>query len=292
MRERPRRGEGLLLLPALLLAAAVMALPILCVVLLSFTGTVPGEGIAPRWAGLGPALRLWQDGRFLGSLRNTALFTVASVLFETVLGVGFALVLNRSFRGRGLVRSAVLLPWALPTAVMALAFSWIFNDSFGVANDLLLRAHLVSAPVAWLGGAGTAMAALVLSDVWKTVPFVTLIVLAGLSGIPEEVIEAARVDGLSASRRFRHVVLPLLYPSILAAALFRAAQAFGAFDIVYVMTGGGPGGSTETVSLYAYRCFFRYLDFGYGAAIATHATLLASALLLAVALARRGRGEP
>ncbi len=136
------------------------------------------------------------------------------------------------------------------------------------------------------------MAALVLSDVWKTVPFVALIVLAGLSDIPEEVNEAARVDGLSAWRRFRHVVLPLLAPSILAAALFRAAQAFGAFDIVYVMTGGGPGGSTETVSLYAYRCFFRYLDFGYGAAVATHATLLASALVLAVAFARRGRGGP
>ncbi len=292
MRERLRRREGLFLLPALLLAAAVMAVPILCVVLLSFTRTAPGEGMALRWAGLGPALRLWQDGRFLGSLRNTAVFTVASVLLETVLGVAFALVLNRTFRGRGLVRSAVLLPWALPTAVMALAFSWIFNDSFGVANDLLLRARVVSAPVAWLGGPGTAMAALVLSDVWKTVPFVALIVLAGLSGIPEEVIEAARVDGLSAWRRFRHVILPLLAPSILAAALFRAAQAFGAFDIVYVMTGGGPGGSTETVSLYAYRCFFRYLDFGYGAAIATHATLLVSALVLAVAFARRGRGEP
>ncbi len=290
MREILRRRDLLLLLPALLLVAAVVGLPILGVVLLSFTRAGPGGGATLQWAGLAPAVRLWQDGRFLGALRNTVVFTGSSVVLETLLGVGFALVLDRPFRGRGLVRSAVLLPWALPTAVMALAFSWIFNDSFGVANDLLLRAGLVREPVAWLSGPASAMAAVVLSDVWKTVPFVALIVLAGLQGIPEEVLEAARVDGLSAWQRFRHVVLPLLAPSILVAALFRAAQAWGAFDVVYVMTGGGPGGSTETVSLYAFRNFFRYLDFGYGAAVATHATLLAAALALVALLGRR-RGD-
>lgn len=287
MSKPGRRRNDLLLLPALLLVAVIVVVPILAVVLLSFTRTALREAVTLHWAGLEPAIRLWGDSRFLGSLRNTAVFTASSVLLETVLGVGVALVLNRSFRGRGLVRSVVLLPWALPTAVMALAFSWIFNDSFGVANDLLLRTGLVKEPVAWLSGPVTAMAAIVLSDVWKTVPFVAIIVLAGLSAIPEEVLEAAQVDGLSALQRFRHVVLPLLAPSILVAALFRAAQAWGAFDIVYVMTGGGPGGSTETVSLYAFENFFRYLDFGYGAAIATHATLIAAAAALVMALGRR-----
>ena len=282
-----RRRHDLLLLPALLLVAVIVVVPILAIVLLSFTRTALREVVTLHWAGLEPAIRLWADSRFLGSLRNTAVFTASSVLLEILLGVGVALVLNRSFRGRGLVRSVVLLPWALPTAVMALAFSWIFNDSFGVANDLLLRTGLVREPVAWLSGPVTAMAAIVLSDVWKTVPFVALSVLAGLSGIPEGVLEAAQVDGLTALQRFRHVVLPLLAPSILVAALFRAAQAWGAFDIVYVMTGGGPGGSTETVSLYAFENFFRYLDFGYGAAIATHATLLAAAAALVMALGRR-----
>ncbi len=287
MTEPVRRRDRLLLLPALLLVAVVVGMPILGVVLLSFTRAGPTGGVTLQWAGLSPSVRLWQDSRFLGALGNTVVFTVSSVFLETLLGVGFALVLDRPFRGRGLVRSAVLLPWALPTAVMALAFSWIFNDTFGVANDLLLRTGLAKAPVAWLSGPATAMAAIVLSDVWKTVPFVALIVLAGLQGIPEEIIEAARVDGLSAWQRFRHVVLPLLAPSILVAALFRAAQAWGAFDIVYVMTGGGPGGSTETVSLYAFRNFFRYLDFGYGAAIATHATLLAAAVAFVTMLGRR-----
>ena len=284
------REHVLPLLPALALVTLVVGLPILDVVALSFTRVELAGGIATRWAGLQPAARLWQDSRFFDALGNTAVFTGASVTLETLLGVGFALLLDRSFRGRGLVRSVVLIPWALPTAVMALAFSWIFNDSFGVANDLLRRTGLVSGSIAWLSGPRTAMAAIVLSDVWKTTPFVALIVLAGLQGIPEDVIEAARVDGLTAWQRFRHVVLPLLLPSIGAAVAFRAAQAWGAFDLVYVMTGGGPGGSTETVSLYAFQSFFRYLDFGYGAAIATHGTLLVAALALVFALSRRRQG--
>jgi multiple sugar transport system permease protein len=185
----------------------------------------------------------------------------------------------------------VLLPWALPTAVMALSWAWIFNDSFGVANDLLRRAGLTESPLAWLGRPGLAMAALVVAEVWKTTPFVALIVLAGLQGIPEELLEAARVDGLSAWQRLRHVVLPLLLPSLLVAVLFRGVQAYGAFDIVYVMTGGGPGGSTETVSLYAFQSYFRYLDFGYGSAIATQGALLAvAAALAALGVERRARG--
>lgn len=291
MKGRPRFGEHVYpLLPAFVLVTLVVALPILYVVALSFTRSELAGGIATRWAGLEPAVRLWQDSRFFGALKNTAVFSGASVALETFLGVGFALVLDRSFRGRGLVRSVMLVPWALPTAVMALAFSWIFNDSFGVANDVLRRVGLVSASIPWLSEPRTAMAAIVLADVWKTTPFVALIVLAGLQGIPESVLEAARVDGLTAWQRFRHVVLPLLLPSIAVAALFRGAQAWGAFDLVYVMTGGGPGGSTETVSLYAFQSFFRYLDFGYGAAIATHGTLLVAALALVVAFSRCRRG--
>ncbi|HMA28713.1 MAG TPA: sugar ABC transporter permease [Thermoanaerobaculia bacterium] len=288
----PLGGHVLPLVPALALVTLVVGLPILDVVALSFTRVDPAGGMATRWAGLQPAARLWQDSRFFGALSNTAIFTGASVVLETLLGIGFALVLDRSFRGRGLVRSVMLVPWALPTAVMALAFSWIFNDSFGVANDLLRRTGLVAASIPWLSGPRTAMAAIVLADVWKTTPFVALIVLAGLQGIPESVLEAARVDGLGPWQRFRHVVFPLLLPSIAVASLFRAAQAWGAFDIVYVMTGGGPGGSTETVSLYAYQSFFRYLDFGYGAAIAAHGTLLVAALALVTAFSRRRRGLP
>jgi multiple sugar transport system permease protein len=275
---RAGRERFALLLPALGLLAVIVALPVLRVVQLSLTRVELDGGMRTEWAGLDLYARLWQDGRWWRALANTLVFTGASVLLETVLGVAFALVLHRRFRGRGLVRSFVVLPWALPTAVMALAWAWIFNDSFGVANDVLRRAGLLAQPVAWLGAPATAMAALVVADVWKTTPFVALIVLAGLQGIPESVLEAAKVDGLGSAQRFRHVVLPLLAPSLLVAVLFRAVQAYGAFDLVYVMTGGGPGGSTETVSLYAFQSYFRYLDFGYGSAVAIQGVLLALAL--------------
>ena len=284
------RERMLSLLPAALLLALVVVLPIARVVALSVMRTEMDEGFRLEFAGLDPFVRLWQDGRWWTSLRNTAVFTASSVAAEMVLGIAFALLLHGSFRGRGLARAIVMLPWALPTAVMALAWSWIFNDSFGVANDLLRRLGLASEPIAWLGQGGTAMFAMVAADVWKTTPFVTLIVLAGLQAIPHEVMEAARVDGLNARQRLTRITLPLLVPSLIVALAFRMVQAYGAFDLVYVMTGGGPGGATETVSLYAYQNYFRYLDFGYGSAIATQGVLIAIVLVLIVLRFTRGAG--
>ncbi len=286
--RRARRERALLLVPVLLLLGLVVGLPALRVVLLGFTRTELADGVRSVWAGLATHARTLHDGRFLSALRNTALFTGLSLLLEGTLGVALALLLHERFPGRGALRAAVLVPWALPTSVMALAWAWIFHDTFGMANDLLERLHLIGAPVAWLAQPGTAMAAVVIADAWKTTPFVALIVLAGLQGIPDEVHEAARVDGASAFQRLLRITLPLLVPSLVVALLFRAVQAWGAFDVVYVMTGGGPGGSTETLSLYAYQSYFRYLDFGYGAAVATQGMLLALALAaLVVRLASR-----
>jgi len=282
--RRAARERALLLVPVLLLLSLVVAVPALRVLLLGFTRTDLADGVVSSWAGLATHARTFGDGRFLGALRNTALFTGLSVLVEVVLGTALALLLDRSFRGRGALRAVVLVPWALPTSVMALAWAWIFHDTFGMANDLLSRLGLLGEPVAWLAQPGTAMAALVVADAWKTTPFVALILLAGLQGIPADVLEAARVDGAGALQRFRRITLPLLVPSLVVATLFRAIQAWGAFDVVYVMTGGGPGGSTETLSLYAFQSWFRYLDFGYGAAIAVQGMLVA--ILLAAVVVR------
>jgi len=280
--------ERALLAPGLLLLVLVLAVPVLRVVQLSLFETELREGVTLRWAGLDQFVLLWQDSRWWMALRNTIVFTAGSVTLEMALGTAFALLLHERFRGRGSVRALVMLPWALPTAVMALAWAWIFNDSFGVFNDLLQRVGLVDRPIAWLGHPVTAMLALIVADVWKTTPFVALIVLAGLQGIPPQVIEAARVDGLSAWQRFRRVIFPLLIPSLLVALAFRTVQAYGSFDLPYVMTGGGPGGSTETVSLYSFQHYFRYLNFGYGSAVAVQGALLGGALLIAiVGLARR-----
>jgi len=290
VRIRPGAERALLLVPGLCLVIAVVGLPVLRVLALSFTRVDLDGGVSTHWAGFGSYARLWQDGRWWIALRNTALFVTMSVALESGLGIAFALALHRT-RARKALRAIVLVPWALPTAVMSLAWAWIFNDSFGVLNDLLRRLGLLAAPIAWLGEPRTAMFAMVLADAWKTTPFVALVVLAGLQGIPEELIDAARVDGLTAGQRLRHVVLPLLAPSILVAVVFRVIQACGAFDVVYVMTGGGPGGSTETVSLYAFQNYFRYLDFSYASAIAIQGMLFAAATAVAIVwLGRRWQG--
>jgi multiple sugar transport system permease protein len=288
------RERVLLVLPAALLLGSATALPALRVVQLSFCRVELHHGIALHAAGLAQFVRLWQDDRWWTALRNTVVFTASSVALEMGLGTAVALLLHTSFRGRGVVRALVMLPWALPTAVMALAWAWIFNDAFGVLNDLLGRLGLIARPVAWLGMPATAMVALVIADVWKTTPFVALIVLAGLQGIPETVLEAARVDGLSTVQRIRRVVLPLLVPSLRAALAFRTVQAVAAFDLPYAMTGGGPGGATETVSLYAYQNDFRYLDFSYGSAIAVQGVVLATifaAVLMRLAGSREERAR-
>jgi len=286
------RERRWLLAPAAALLLLVVAFPIARLLALSLCRTELSHGIVLRFAGFEQHARLWQDGRWWLALRNTLVFGVCSVTAELTLGTAFALLLDRSFRGRRWARAIVMVPWVLPSAVMALAWAWIFNDSFGVLNDLLSRMGLVRGPVAWLGSPVTAMAAMIVADVWKTTPFVALVVLAGLQSIPSSVIEAARVEGATSARILWHVVLPLVRPACLVALAFRGLQAMGAFDVPYVMTGGGPGGSTETISLYAYRSFYRYLDFGYGAAIAVQGALLAALVLLPIIrFARRPGGS-
>ncbi len=209
--------------------------------------------------------RIFSDARLWGSLRTTALFTVVSVALELAVGLGLALLLMRRFPGRGFLRAAVLVPWALPTAIMAMAWRWIYNADYGVLGDVLFKAGLVSDPkIAWLAKPGLAMAACVLADVWKTAPFMAILAMSGLATIPVELYEAAALDGAGPWRRFRMITLPLLAPTLALAVILRSIQAFGVFDLIWVLTGGGPGGRTQTIALYVYDTVFRYLDLGYG----------------------------
>lgn len=261
------RSAWLFLTPMLLLVGAVTVYPILRMVALSFTTQNLETGLAPMFAGVANYQRAWEDTHFWETVWRTLAFTFTAVGLELLLGLLAALALHHTAVGRGLARTAALVPWVLPTSALALGWIWIFNDQFGVFNDLLMRLGFLSAPFAWLGNPGTAFAAVILADVWKTTPFLTLLLLAGLQTIPGPLYEAASLDGASRWQRFRHITLPLLRPMIFIAVLFRTLQSFGIFDLVYVMTGGGPGGATETVALYTYRNFMRYLDFGYGAAL-------------------------
>lgn len=279
---------GLLLItPALTLLILVFAYPILRAFGLSLFTQNLGTELEPIFSGFTNYQRLLVDGRFWQTLSNTTIFTIFSITLELLLGMMIALVLNQSFRGRGLVRTVALIPWALPTAVMGLAWAWIFNDQFGVVNDILIRWDLIDTRITWLGDPLRAMVAMIFADVWKTTPFIAIILLAGLQSIPSDLYEAHAIDGATPVQSFREITLPLLMPQIVIALLFRFAQAFGIFDLVQVMTGGGPAGATETVSIYIYATVRRYLDFGYGAALVVVTFLLLIAAVLVSAFLLR-----
>ena len=282
IRAREQRTGWMLLIPALIFLLLVFAYPILRAFWLSLFTQNLGTQLKLVFSGLDNYGRMINDGRFWQSLWNTSVFTTASVLLELIIGIGVALVLNQSFRGRGVVRTIALLPWALPTALMGLAWAWIFNDQYGIVNDILLRLGLIETGISWLGDPTLAMIAVVLADVWKTTPFIALLLLAGLQSISSDLYEAHSIDGATAWQSFWKITVPLLLPQIVIALLFRFAQAFGIFDLIQVMTGGGPAGATETVSLYIYGTVMRYLDFGYGAALVVVTFLL---LVAAVAIA-------
>jgi ABC-type sugar transport system permease subunit len=207
------------------------------------------------------------DARFWGAIAHTAFFAVVSISLELALGLVLALAMNRTFRGRGVVRAAVLLPWAIPTVVAALLSRFMFESPWGVVDVLLTRFGLTHAPVVWLAGARIAWVPLILADVWKTTPFVALLLLAGLQNIDRELYEAASIDGASAWWQLRRITLPLLKPAIVVALIFRTLDAFRVFDLVYVLTGGGPGTSTEPIALYTFNTLLQNLEFGYGAAL-------------------------
>ena len=262
-----RKLGYLLLLPALLVMGFIAFFPILQTFWISLHHLNIKFANHQSFVGIANYTQLIQDDRFWNSLSNTVIITGISVFLELILGLGFALVMHRTFRGRGLVRAAILVPWAIPTVVSALMWRFMYNDQLGVVNDILFRLGVIDAYVTWLGSPVLSMTAVIVAEVWKTTPFMALLILAGLQTISHDLYEAADIDGASAWQKFFAITLPLLKPAILVALLFRTLDAFRIFDLVYVLTGGGPGNSTEVISMYAYKTMSGYLDFGYGSAI-------------------------
>jgi trehalose/maltose transport system permease protein len=214
-----------------------------------------------RWSGLLIDAQWWR------AVWNTLLFTAVSVALEAVLGVTVALVLNRRFPGRAWVRAAVLVPWAIPTIVSARLWGWMLNDQFGVVNAALLKLGILSQPLAWTADPDLAMAAVILVDVWKTTPFVALLMLAALQTVPEECYEAARIDGAGPVRTFFHITLPLIRPALVVAVVFRMLDALRVFDLIYVLTANSP--ATMSMSSYARQQLVDFQDVGYGSAAST-----------------------
>jgi ABC-type sugar transport system permease subunit len=230
--------------------------------------------------GLDNYVEALQDPRFWSALGHTGFFAVLSVGLELLIGLGLALALNRAFRGRGLVRAAVLIPWAIPTVVSALLWRFMFEGQSGIVNTILVSVGVLHAPVVWFIQPAAAWVPVILADVWKTTPFVALLLLAGLQNIDASLYEAARIDGASPWRQFRHVTLPLLRPAILVALIFRTLDAFRVFDLIYALTGGGPGTSTEPIALYTFNALLQNLQFGYGSALSIIVFLVTFGLAL------------
>jgi trehalose/maltose transport system permease protein len=273
--NREAKSGAVLAAPAFLVLAGVAVAPVLAALWLSLHRSILVFH-EQRFVGLLNFRYLLADDRFWAALRTTGYFTAVAVSVEVLLGLPLALLLQRS---GGLFRAAMLLPWAVPTAVSARLWAWLFNPNYGLL-------HRALPGIDWLGSPGLALHAAILVDVWKTTPFVALLLLAGLQAIPDEVYQAARVDGATPFRIFRSITLPLLRPALLLALLFRSLDAFRVFDVIYVLTEGGPGNATETLSIYAYKTLLRAGDFGYGStlAVATFACVACIGVLLGRAL--------
>jgi multiple sugar transport system permease protein len=267
-RRRVVLGAAALMAPTLLALLAVSLYPVLRSLWLSTRDTSLAQQ-TDKFVGLANYRNLWHDGQFWNAWTQTVGFTVASTLLETLIGLGVALVLSQRFRGRGFVRAAVLIPWAIPTVVTSRMFGWLLDGQNGVVNYVLVKLHLVDHNVNFLGSTTWAMPTIVLADAWKTAPFMALLILAGLQTIPASLTEAAHVDGASAWHAFWHIRLPLLMPSLLIAAMLRALDAFRVFDLPYTLTGGGPADSTETLSTLAYKRLFSGLQLGPGSSVTT-----------------------
>lgn len=236
-----------------------------------------GSILQSNFIGFKNYLTYFKDQRMWQSIANTSIFTVISVFFELVIGLLIALLLNRVFFGRGIVRAAVLIPWAIPTAVSAMMWKYLYDGQSGIMGHYFEKIHLVSNAGDLLTTPAGAMFSIIFTDVWKTTPYMSLLLLAGLQTIPSPLYEAAQVDGANKYQQFFKITLPLLKSSVLVALLFRTLDAFRVFDLIYVLTGGGPANSTESITVYAYKTLFSQQNFGAG-------SVLSVIVFLAVAL--------
>ncbi len=279
-----RRLGYMMIAPAIIPLLAVTAYPLGYNLWNSFhaenLSVITGQG---GWVGVDNYTRMFQSSEWLQSLLRTLAFAGASVAIETVLALGLALMLHRRFRGRGLLRVAVLIPWAVPTVVSATLWKTMFDPRSGFV-DYIFGLHTT-----WLAGVWTSWVAIFVADAWKNIPFIALILLSGLQVIPTEIYEAARIDGASWWQTFRRLTLPLLKPALAVALIFRLLSGLLIFDVIYIMTGGGPGLSTETLSFLNWQTFLVNTDFGYGGAISVILVVLCLIAAAIVAMLMRTR---
>jgi trehalose/maltose transport system permease protein len=277
-----------LVAPSVLVVALVALYPLFQSFRLSLTNARFGSTRPEKYVGLDNYARLFSDSAFISAFGHTVTFTVASVAIETVLGIIIALIINSNFNGRGLIRTSMLIPWAIPTVVSSQLWRFMYNQDNGVINDLLVnRLRILNSPVAWIANATTALPAIIAVDIWKTTPFMALLLLAGLQIIPGDVYEAATVDGANKWQQFWQITLPLLKPALLVALIFRSLDAFRVFDVVFVMKGAAL--DTITLAIYARQTMIDEQWLGRGAAASV--VIFFCIALLVIAYSRLVRVE-
>jgi trehalose/maltose transport system permease protein len=250
--------------PAILVILLILVFPLLSTVYYSLTDTRLSTLDEHHWVGFENFIYLLQDPDWWRALKNTVLFAVVSVALETLIGLLFALVLQSKFQGVGILRAAVLVPWAIPSVVSAKMWAWMFNDLFGVINEILIHMHLIDERLAWLADPNLTLATLVTVDVWKSTPFMALLLLAGLQGIPKNILEASTLDGASSFKKLIHITLPLIQPALWVAVIFRTLDALRIFDLPYILTSNSK--STATLSTYVRQQLIDFQEIGYGSA--------------------------
>jgi ABC-type sugar transport system permease subunit len=285
-----RPGPFVFLLPTRASIGAIAIYPVLLGLWLSLRDTTLASP-TDNFVGLGNYSQIFSDSQFWNAWIHTIQFTAASTSLETLFGLMMALILAEQFRGRGIVRAAMLVPWAIPTVVTSKMFGWLFDGQNGIVNYLLRVVGLIQHNIDWIGSPDFALSTIIIADVWKTTPFMALLLLAGLQTIPGSLAEASLIDGANAWQHFWYVKLPLLTPTLLIASMFRALDAFRIFDLVYVLTGGGPADATEVLSTLTYKQLFSALRVGYGSALATmmFITEIVIAVIFGVFLLRKMR---
>lgn len=297
MRQRVR-AAWIFLAPMLVVLLIVAGWPLLRTIYFSFTDATLTNLSAAKLIGFDnylsvlklPSGKVFYDGlladpAWWGAVWNTLRFAVISVVLETIFGMMVALVLNANFYGRGIVRAAILIPWAIPTIVSAKMWAWMLNDQFGIINDMMLHLGLISTKIAWTASPNTAMVAVLIVDVWKTTPFMALLILAGLQMVPGDIYEAARLDGVHPVKVFWRVTLPLVRPALMVAIIFRLLDALRIFDLIYVLTPNNA--QTKTMSVYARENLFDFDKFAYGSAASTFLFLIIAVITIAYILIGR-----
>ena len=267
-----------MLMPAAVAVFGIIVYPVLRTLIISFFQVDSALATETPFVGLHNYTTVLTDPGFWATVGRTMYFTIVSTGLELVLGLGLAALLNVDLRGRWLFRAIVVIPWAVPTIVNAALWKGIFNAQYGALNGVLTQVGLLDEYKSWLGDPTLALNAVVVADVWKTTPLVAFFLLAGLSSIPKDLYEAAKLDRASAWRTFRSITLPLLVPSIAIVLILRTVEAFKVFDIIYGMTRGGPANGTQTIAYYAYTTAFSDQQYGIGSAISYLIVLVILAL--------------